>query len=85
MAKIREVDPDFEPSAYLGGTVDPNSTKWLIGARMANMNWAQANAVDLCAQIRIPHFPMGSLGMGLLSPRQRVMAHLKGVRQLKAP
>ena len=36
VAKIREVDPDFEPSAYLGGTVDPNSTKWLIGARMAN-------------------------------------------------
>jgi len=37
VAKIREVDPDFQPSAYLGGTVDPNSTKWLIGARMANM------------------------------------------------
>jgi len=36
VAKIREVDPDFEPSAYLGGTVDPNSTKWLIGARMAS-------------------------------------------------
>ena len=34
--KIREVDPEFEPSAYLGGTVDPNSTKWLIAARMAN-------------------------------------------------
>jgi hypothetical protein len=36
VAKLREVDPGFEPSAYLGGTVDPSSTKWLIGARMAN-------------------------------------------------
>jgi hypothetical protein len=36
VAKIREVDPDFEPSAYLGGTVDPESTKWLIGSRIAS-------------------------------------------------
>jgi hypothetical protein len=36
VAKIREVDPDFEPSAYLGGTVDPNSTKWTVAMRMAS-------------------------------------------------
>jgi len=36
VAKLREIDPDFQPSAYLGGTVDPNSTKWLISARMAS-------------------------------------------------
>jgi hypothetical protein len=36
VAKIREVDPDFEPSAFLGGTVDPETTKWLIGARIAS-------------------------------------------------
>lgn len=36
VAKIREVDPDFEPSAYLGGTIDPETTKWLIGARIAS-------------------------------------------------
>ena len=36
VSKIREVDPDFEPSAYLCGTVDPESTKWLIGARIAS-------------------------------------------------
>ncbi len=36
VAKIREVDPDFEPSAYLGGTVDPETTKWLIGSRIAS-------------------------------------------------
>ncbi|MGI5860876.1 MAG: radical SAM protein [Myxococcales bacterium] len=33
--KIREVEPTFEPSAYLNGTVDPESTKWLIGVRVA--------------------------------------------------
>ena len=38
VAKLREVDPDFEPSAYLGGTVDPEATKWLIAARMASKN-----------------------------------------------
>ncbi len=36
VAKIREVDPDFEPSAYLSGTVNPDSTKWLIAARVAS-------------------------------------------------
>jgi len=36
VARIREVDPDFEPSAYLGGTVDPDSTKWLLASRMAS-------------------------------------------------
>jgi hypothetical protein len=35
VAKIREVDPDFEPSAYLNGTVDPDSMKWLMGTRVA--------------------------------------------------
>lgn len=36
VARIRAVDPEFEPSAYLNGTVDPDSTKWLIGARLAS-------------------------------------------------
>ncbi len=36
VAKIREVDPAFAPSAYLSGTVDPDTTKWLIAARIAN-------------------------------------------------
>jgi hypothetical protein len=36
VAKIQEIDPDFKPSAYLGGTVDPQSTKWLIGSRIAS-------------------------------------------------
>jgi len=36
VAKIREIEPDFTPSAYLSGTVDPQSTKWLISARLAN-------------------------------------------------
>lgn len=36
--KIREVEPDFEPSAYLNGTVDPDSMKWTVGMRVASKN-----------------------------------------------
>lgn len=36
VAKIREDSPEFEPCAYLGGTVDPNSFKWLIGMRIGS-------------------------------------------------
>jgi len=34
--KIREVMPEYEPSAYLNGTEDANATKWLIGSRICN-------------------------------------------------
>ncbi len=30
---IRRACPSYSPSAYLGGTTDPNSFKWLIGTR----------------------------------------------------
>ena len=33
---VREIDPDFEPCAYLNGTVDSDSMKWLLTLRMAN-------------------------------------------------
>lgn len=36
VAKIREADPEFEPCAYLGGTMDPSSFKWLLGIRLAS-------------------------------------------------
>jgi pyruvate-formate lyase-activating enzyme len=36
VAKIREADPAYEPSAYLNGTGDANSVKWLIGSRIAS-------------------------------------------------
>ncbi len=36
VAKIREVEPSFEPAGYLSGTYDPNTTKWLMAARIAN-------------------------------------------------
>jgi len=35
VAKIREADPAYEPSAYLNGTADANSVKWLIASRIA--------------------------------------------------
>jgi pyruvate-formate lyase-activating enzyme len=40
VAKIREADPAYEPSAYLNGTIDANSMKWLIGSRIANRTQA---------------------------------------------
>lgn len=36
VAKIREAEPDFDPCAYLGGTKDPNSFKWLLSARIGD-------------------------------------------------
>jgi len=34
VAKIRERFPDFAPAAYLGGTEDPDSFKWLMAGRI---------------------------------------------------
>jgi len=31
--KIREADPDYEPAAYLNGTANPDSLKWLLANR----------------------------------------------------
>ena len=36
VAKIRETEPDFDPCAYLGGTKDPDSFKWLVTARVGD-------------------------------------------------
>lgn len=36
VAKIREGDPLFTPNAYLGGTKDPSSFKWLIATRLGD-------------------------------------------------
>ena len=32
--KIRETDPGYEPCAYLNGTANPNSLKWLLANRV---------------------------------------------------
>jgi MoaA/NifB/PqqE/SkfB family radical SAM enzyme len=32
--KIREADPQYEPCAYLNGTANPNSFKWLLANRI---------------------------------------------------
>jgi len=34
--RIRQVDPLYEPCAYLNGTCDAQSTKWLLGSCVAN-------------------------------------------------
>jgi pyruvate-formate lyase-activating enzyme len=36
--KIREIDPEFEPCAYLNGTEDPRSMKWLLTLKVADKN-----------------------------------------------
>jgi hypothetical protein len=36
IAKIREADPLYQPAAYLGGTRDPQSFKWLIAGRVGD-------------------------------------------------
>lgn len=34
--EIRKVHPDFAPGAYLGGTKDPDSMKWVIATRVGS-------------------------------------------------
>ena len=36
VAKIHELDPDYQPCAYLSGDQDPDATKWLLAARLAS-------------------------------------------------
>jgi hypothetical protein len=36
VAKIRELDEDYQPCAYLNGDQDPNATKWLLASRLAS-------------------------------------------------
>lgn len=36
VARIREVEPSYTPSAYLNGTEDATSTKWLIATRIGD-------------------------------------------------
>jgi pyruvate-formate lyase-activating enzyme len=44
VAKIRETEPDFDPCAYLGGTKDPTSFKWLLSARIGDKEQIYAYA-----------------------------------------
>jgi organic radical activating enzyme len=36
--KIREIDPEFEPCAFLNGTEDPRSMKWLLTLKVGDKN-----------------------------------------------
>ncbi|MGD8283625.1 MAG: radical SAM protein [Desulfobacterales bacterium] len=36
--KIKEADPEYEPSAYLNGTANPSSLKWLLANRIVHNN-----------------------------------------------
>lgn len=62
VAKIREADPEFEPCAYLGGTVNPQSTKWMYGTRLANrkrgFGYVSAKAMEIIQNVH--HFVNGT-------------------------
>jgi MoaA/NifB/PqqE/SkfB family radical SAM enzyme len=51
VSTIRTRIPDFEPCAYLGGTIDPNSFKWLIAMRIGTKDkthgWAGPRFMEL--------------------------------------
>jgi hypothetical protein len=54
VAVVRRQVPDFRPAAYLGGTVDPNSLKWTIAARMGDgervYGWVGPRFMELVQQ-----------------------------------
>jgi len=76
IAKIREADPAYQPSAFLGGTRDPQSFKWLIAGRIGDgrgihgyvgprfMELVQAGH-HLFAGSYLAYSPPASLGLGL--------------------
>ena len=49
--KIREADPMYEPAAYLNGTANPNSLKWLLANRIVydgkNMGYVSPRFMEL--------------------------------------
>lgn len=49
-ARIKEAYPDFEPCAYLNGTHQPDSFKWLIGMRIGSktrtLGWVGAKFME---------------------------------------
>jgi pyruvate-formate lyase-activating enzyme len=77
VAKLREVDPDFEPSAYLGGTEDPLATKWLLASRLASTDrgFGYVGARFMEAIQAGHHFFTGKW-LSYTSPRQNRMGRL---------
>jgi uncharacterized Fe-S cluster-containing radical SAM superfamily protein len=53
--KIREADPMYEPAAYLNGTANPNSLKWLLANRIVhdgkNMGYVTPRFMELIQTI----------------------------------
>jgi hypothetical protein len=43
LAEVQNVIPDFRVSAFLGGTVRPNSLKWSVGCRLASVGASYGN------------------------------------------
>ena len=77
VAKLREVDPDFEPCAYLGGTEDPLATKWLLASRLASTSrgFGYVGGRFMEAIQAGHHFYTGKW-LSYTSPRQNSMGRL---------
>ena len=80
VAKIRELDPQFEPSAYLSGTEDPNATKWLIASRLASKRrgFGYAGAKFMEA-VQLGHHFFSGTWLSYTAPRQNRMGRLSMV------
>jgi len=77
VAKLREVDPDFEPCAYLGGTEDPLATKWLLASRLAStergFGYVGAKFMEV---IQAGHHVFTGKWLSYTSPKQNRMGRL---------
>jgi len=78
VAKIREADPEYEPCAYLGGTVNPRTFKWLLASRIANrqrgFGFVSPKVMETIQQVHhllhgtyIAYSDLKSIGMGRTS------------------
>lgn len=58
--KIREADPLYEPSAYLGGTVEAGEMKWSLATRFANskgtLGYAGPKFMEFCQAFHHRHY-----------------------------
>lgn len=77
VAKIRELDTDYQPCAYLSGTEDPNATKWLLASRFASkrhgFGYVGARFME---GVQLGHHFFKGKWLGYTTPRQNRMGRL---------
>ncbi len=77
VAKIREVDQEYEPSAYLSGTEDLNATKWLLASRLASKRGAFGYVgAKFMEGVQLGHHLFKGTWLSYSAPRQNRMGRL---------